>query len=144
MTAKGSGQMVVFAMHVIGDGTAYSNKPCARDNREKPAPGYNNCQYLIERHARLAVQYSLLRIQADKPIQTPGTEMTGIAINTAVAVAAPVTVGKYGFIRRKFRQTLEAPVFFNDAGRALDGQTTPAAIHHSAAHRVSKPIMPMT
>ena len=55
--------MMIFSMHITGNGTANCNEFSAGRNRKKPSGGHNYFQDLIQCNTTLAFKYSILFIK---------------------------------------------------------------------------------
>jgi hypothetical protein len=95
MTAKGSRAMMVFAMHVIGNGATQCNESGTGQHRKKPATRNDNLQYIIQRHAGLSMQDTVLIIKSNQPVESLCTDLCSMAIDTTVAVTAPTAIGQH-------------------------------------------------
>ncbi len=116
---------MVLAVHVVGDGAAQRDKPGAGHDREKPALRYDNLQDFVQGQARLATQDAPLRIEVPEPFQLACAQLGPVAVDAAVAVAAPLPEGQSGILVRELRQGLETPVPLDHAGRSGERQATP-------------------
>src|SRR5271170_3698578 len=74
MVPEGSGDVMVFAVNVVGDSATYGDVLGAGGYREEEATRYGEIQYLGQRHSGLAAKNAGLRIEVEKLVETPSRE----------------------------------------------------------------------
>jgi hypothetical protein len=89
--AETARQVMVFPMHIAGDGAADGNVFRARRDRQKPAPGDKNIQYVGEDNRRLEVEQTTGFIEAQKEMIGSGPE--NVFAQGTVSVASAVAIG---------------------------------------------------
>ena len=69
MASKGACAVVVFAVNVVGDGSADGHEIGSRHNRWKPPPGYGQGQNFRQQHAAFTSQDTFNRIKCDEAVE---------------------------------------------------------------------------
>src|SRR6185437_13340511 len=71
MVAERTGDVVVFAVDIVGNRTANADIFCARTYRQEPAARYGKLQNLRQRGSAFAPQQSCRGIELDEAVHSP-------------------------------------------------------------------------
>ncbi len=74
MAAEGSGDVVVLAVDVVGDGPAEGDVLCARGDREEEASRDGEVEDLGERDAGLSGEQAAFGIEGDQAVHRRGRD----------------------------------------------------------------------
>jgi hypothetical protein len=86
--------MVVLTVYVVRDRTAYRHQTGSRDNRQEPAVGYYQAEYLTENDSRFAANGPSVGIESNESIQRSDVQQSTSVIEADIAVAPPVAVSQ--------------------------------------------------
>src|SRR5450432_3662849 len=117
--------MMIFTVNVVGNCAANRDKFSTGRYRQEPATWHKLFQNIGQRDTSLATQQSLLLIERDKASQVGDIERDAAFVQAAIAIAAPIAIGKHRCGKVRQVGQLIAPEEWNDLLWLNGGITTP-------------------
>ena len=94
--AQGAGTVVVFAVHVIGDGTAHGDEAGSRRDGEKPSLGKKYVDDIVKSDSAFAADHSRGLVEAENPVETMTLDQIAARVETRITVTPPQAKRKQG------------------------------------------------
>src|SRR5208282_38544 len=116
VSTEGSSAMMVLTVHVIGDGSTYSDEAGAGRDGKEPSFGKKNVDDVGEAHAAFAAKHAGGFVETEDTVETGTVDQFAVGVETGIAVAAAEAIRKQRTGRgslEKFRY-LVAPCGFVD------------------------------
>lgn len=107
VSSKCAAYMMVLAMNVVSDRTAWRGVFRTGHDGQDPASRDGEFESLLERYARLCVEYPVFPVGTDDPVEAAHSEHVSRLSEATIVVAAPAAKGQ----RRALHRAQGVPLF---------------------------------
>lgn len=96
VSAKGSGTVMVLAMHVVGDCPAHGDEAGSRCDREKPPLGKKYIDNVAESNTALAADNSRGLVESENPVEAMTLDQVAACVEAGIAITPALAKREQG------------------------------------------------